>query len=80
MLIVHVHVHVEPESVADFRQAMIENARSSVQEPVIARFDFVEEQNDRIRFVLVEVNRSAEAPAAEKERGRYGKWRISWPR
>ena len=41
MLIVHVHVHVKPESVADFRQATIENARSSVQEPGIARFDVV---------------------------------------
>ena len=32
MLIVHVHVRVKPESVADFRLATIENARSSVQE------------------------------------------------
>ena len=29
MLIVHLHVHVKPESVADFRQASIENAHSS---------------------------------------------------
>ena len=41
MLIVHVHVHVKPESVEDFRQATIENARASVQEPGIARFDVV---------------------------------------
>lgn len=39
MLIVHVHVHVKPESVASFRQATIENARSSIQELGIARFD-----------------------------------------
>ena len=32
MLIVHVHVHVKPESVADFRQALIENVRSSRRE------------------------------------------------
>ena len=42
MLIVHVHVHVKPESVAEFRQATLENARSSVQEPGIARFDVVD--------------------------------------
>jgi hypothetical protein len=30
MLIVHVHVRVKPESVADFRKATLENARSSV--------------------------------------------------
>jgi (4S)-4-hydroxy-5-phosphonooxypentane-2,3-dione isomerase len=75
MLIVHVPVHVKPESVADFRQGTIENAGQSVQEPRLARFDVVEVQNDRIRFVLIEVYRSAEAPAAYKETGHYAKWR-----
>jgi len=32
MPIAHMQVHVKPESVADFRQATTENARSSVQE------------------------------------------------
>jgi hypothetical protein len=50
MLIVYVHVHVKSESVADFRPATIENARSSVQEPSVARFDVVEKQDDRTRF------------------------------
>ena len=58
MLIVHVHVHVKPESVADFRQATIENARSSVQEPGIARFDVVQQQDDATRFVLIEAYRT----------------------
>jgi quinol monooxygenase YgiN len=75
MLIVHVHVHVKPESVADFRQATLENARTSVQESGIARFDVVEEQNDRTRFVLIEVYRSPEAAAAHKETAHYAKWR-----
>lgn len=52
MLIVHVPVHVKLESVADFRQSTIENARPSVQEPGIARFDVVERQDDATRFVL----------------------------
>ena len=43
MFIVHVHVHVKPESVADFREATIQNARASVQEPGIARFDLIRE-------------------------------------
>jgi autoinducer 2-degrading protein len=75
MLIVHVHVRVKPESVADFRQATIENARSSVQEPGIARFDVVQQQDDPTRFVLVEVYRTAEAAAAHKETAHYAKWR-----
>lgn len=75
MLIVHVHVRVKPESVAEFRQATIENARSSVQEPGIARFDVVEQQDDATRFVLVEVYRSPEAVTAHRETAHYAKWR-----
>lgn len=75
MLIVHVHVRVKPESVADFRRATIENAQASVKEPGIARFDFIEQQDDPTRFVLVEVYRSPEAVAAHKETAHYAKWR-----
>ena len=75
MLIVHVHVRVKPESVADFRQATVENARSSVQEPGIARFDVVGQQDDATRFVLVEVYRTPEAATAHKETAHYAKWR-----
>lgn len=75
MLIVHVHVRVKPECVADFRQATIENARSSVQEPGIARFDVVEQQDDTTRFALIEVYRTPEAAAAHKETVHYAKWR-----
>jgi quinol monooxygenase YgiN len=75
MLIVHVHVHVKPESVAEFRRAILENARLSVQEPGIARFDVVEQQDDATRFVLIEVYRSPEAATAHKETTHYAKWR-----
>ncbi len=75
MLIVHVHVRVRPESVAEFRQATLENARASVQESGIARFDVVQQQDDATRFVLVEVYRTPEAVAAHKETAHYAKWR-----
>ena len=75
MLIVQVHAHVKPESVEDFREATIENARSSVREPGIARFDVVQQQDDATRFVLIEVYRTPEAAAAHKETAHYAKWR-----
>ena len=75
MLIVYVHVRVKPESVEGFREATIENARQSVQEPGIARFDVVQQQDDATRFVLVEVYRSPDAAAAHKETAHYAKWR-----
>jgi quinol monooxygenase YgiN len=75
MLVVHVHTRVKPDAVDAFRQATLENARQSVQEPGIARFDVVQQEDDPTRFVLVEVYRTADAPAAHKITGHYQAWR-----
>jgi quinol monooxygenase YgiN len=75
MLIVHVHIRVKAESVEAFKQATLSNARESVKEPGIARFDLAQQQDDAARFVLVEVYRTAEAPAAHKETRHYQAWR-----
>ncbi len=75
MLIVHVHVHVKTESVDAFQQATLENARDSVKEPGIARFDVVRQADDPTRFVLVEVYRDDDAPAKHKETAHYARWR-----
>ena len=75
MLIVHVHIHVKPESVEEFSRATVENARASVQEPGIARFDVVRQQDDATRFVLIEIYRDVEAAAAHKQTAHYAKWR-----
>jgi autoinducer 2-degrading protein len=75
MLVVHVFVHVKPECVEAFKAASIENARNSVQEPGIARFDVVQQIDDPTRFVLVEVYRTADDPARHKETPHYAKWR-----
>jgi autoinducer 2-degrading protein len=75
MQIVLVHVHVKPEFVEVFRQATIENASNSVQEAGIARFDVIQQADDPTRFILVEVYKSAEAPAAHKATTHYARWR-----
>ncbi len=75
MLIVHVQVHVKPECIEAFKQATLENARNSVQEAGIARFDVVQQQDNPSRFVLVEVYRDADAPAKHKETAHYAQWR-----
>lgn len=75
MLVVHVHVQVKPESVAAFIAATTENARQSVREPGIARFDVVQQADDPTRFVLVEAYREANAPAAHKATAHYAAWR-----
>ncbi|UCG47101.1 MAG: antibiotic biosynthesis monooxygenase [Phycisphaerales bacterium] len=75
MYIVHVFVHVKDEHIEAFRAASIENARNSVKEPGVARFDVIQQQGDPARFVLVEVYRTADDPAAHKETAHYKTWR-----
>ncbi|MBV8807697.1 MAG: antibiotic biosynthesis monooxygenase [Acidobacteriaceae bacterium] len=75
MQIVHVHVQVKPESIETFREATVENARNSVREPGIARFDVMQDASNPAHFVLVEVYRTPDAPAQHKATAHYQKWR-----
>ncbi len=75
MFIVHVFVHVKPEYIDAFKAATIENASNSVQEPGIARFDVIQQQDDPTRFVLVEVYKTADAQAQHRETAHYARWR-----
>ena len=75
MIVVHVHVRVKPDCVEAFAEASLENARLSVREPGVARFDVIQQSDDPERFVLVEVYRDQSAPAAHKATAHYAKWR-----
>lgn len=75
LLVVHIHVHVKAEAVDAFIAATLENARASVKEPGIARFDIVQANEDPTRFVFTEVYKTADAPDAHKQTAHYAKWR-----
>ena len=75
MLIVHVQARVKPECIEAFKAATLENARQSVREPGVARFDVVQQTDDPTLFVLVEAYRTPHAPAQHKETAHYAKWR-----
>ena len=75
MLIVHVHVHVKPESVAAFEAATRVNARLSLLEPGVLQFEVLQQSDDPARFLLVEVYRDGAAAAAHKETPHYPVWR-----
>ena len=75
MLIVHVFVHVKPEFVDAFAAATLENARHSVGEPGVVRFDVIQREDDPARFVLVEIYRTPADPARHKETSHYAAWR-----
>lgn len=75
MVIVHVHVKVVPGGIDAFRIATLANARASVQEPGVARFDVIQQEDDPQRFELIEIYRTSDAAAAHKATAHYLTWR-----
>ncbi|MDF1515943.1 MAG: antibiotic biosynthesis monooxygenase [Anaerolineae bacterium] len=75
MYIVHVFVHVKQGCVEDFMTATVTNARHSVREPGIARFDVVQQMDDPARFVLVECYRTEADAGEHKQTAHYQTWR-----
>ena len=77
MLAVHVHARVRPERVEDFLAATLANARESLAEPGVLRFDVIQDQADPEHVVLTEVYRDDDASAAHKATAHYAVWRDS---
>jgi (4S)-4-hydroxy-5-phosphonooxypentane-2,3-dione isomerase len=75
MLIVHVHILVKPECGAAFQEATVANARESLKEPGIVRFDLVQQTDAPNRFIIVEAYRDPEAQARHRETRHYQIWR-----
>jgi quinol monooxygenase YgiN len=75
MLVVLVQVRVKSDAIEAFKAATLDNARHSLKEPGIARFDVLQDSDHPDRFVLVEAYRSGDAPARHKETAHYLKWR-----
>lgn len=75
MFINLVQIHVKPESVEAFKQAVGANARESRKEPGIAQFDCLQQQDDPTRFVLVEAYRDDGAQGRHRETQHYQVWR-----
>ena len=75
MYIVHVFAHVKPDQIEAFKAASLENARNSIQEPGIARFDVLQQSDDPTRFTLVEVYHTKADPEKHRATPHYNRWR-----
>lgn len=74
MFIVHVFIQVKPSDVDDFIDATLKNAKASVQEPGIIRFDVLHENERPDHFLLVEVYRTKDDTTRHKETDHYRHW------
>ena len=74
MHIVHIFIHVKDGSIEEFKNATLENAKNSVKEQGVARFDMIQQIDDPTRFLLVEVYRTAEDVSRHKETSHYQHW------
>ena len=74
MYIVHVHIRVKSEFVEEFKIISSENARNSLQESGIARFDVIQQIDDPNHFEFIEVYRTPTDPVKHKETAHYNKW------
>ncbi len=75
MVIVHVFIHVKPDCIDAFKNVTSDNARNSIQEKGVARFDVIQQQDDPARFVLMEAYRSVAATSDHKQTSHYKLWR-----
>jgi (4S)-4-hydroxy-5-phosphonooxypentane-2,3-dione isomerase len=75
MYIVLVHLHIKAEYNDQFKQATFENARNSIQEAGIIRFDVIQQIEDPDRFALIEVYRSPEDQLKHRETKHYQIWK-----
>jgi autoinducer 2-degrading protein len=75
MSVVLVYVSVKPERVRDFITATLENARNSRQEPGIANFDLIQDEEDETKFIIVEEYTNKAAANQHKDTRHYRVWR-----
>lgn len=77
MVIVHVFIKIKPDMLESFKAATLKNAQNSIKEPGILRFDFMQQEDEPLSFLLVEVYKDSNAVAQHKETSHYAEWRQS---
>jgi autoinducer 2-degrading protein len=75
MYVTVVYVHVKPEHVGDFIEAIRPNHEASVKEPGNLRFDILQSADDPTRFIAYEAYRDEASAKAHKETAHYLAWR-----
>jgi autoinducer 2-degrading protein len=75
MLIAMINVHVKPEFIKAFSDASLNNARNSIKEAGVTRFDIYQQQDDPSRFILCEIYQSEQDVEKHRSTAHYTCWR-----
>lgn len=75
MKIFQFHHYIKPEFVEAYREVTIANARKTVQEPGIIRFDIFQDVEDPTHFSLFEVYKDMAAREAHLETEHFLVWK-----
>ena len=77
MIRVHVFISVKEEYISQFKEATVENARNSSDEPGVVRFEVMQQQDEPSVFVLEEIYISSDEQQRHRETDHYKKWKES---
>lgn len=75
MHVLIVNIKVKEEAIDAFKAASLNNAKNSMLEAGVLRFDVYQQPEDKTRFMLVEVYHEVEDHAKHRETAHYKTWR-----
>jgi quinol monooxygenase YgiN len=76
MFVMHINIKVKPEFVEEFKQICTDNAKNSINEPLIKRFDCLQQADEPTRFILVEAYENESGIDAHRKTAHYNKWKT----
>ncbi len=75
MYIFQVHHYIKPDQIEAYKAATLENARKTIQEPGIMRFDVFQDATNPGHFSLLEIYRDLAARNLHLETEHFKTWR-----
>jgi autoinducer 2-degrading protein len=75
MYIFQVHHYIKPELIETYKAATLENARKTILEPGVIRFDVFQDSSDTAHFSLFEIYRDIAARDAHLETEHFKMWK-----
>jgi autoinducer 2-degrading protein len=75
MIVRIIDVHVNKQSIEEFKRITVQNRAGSIQEQGVLRFDVLQSDSDPQHFILYEVYQDEQATLDHKETDHYQRWR-----